>query len=305
MASFHFAVVSGSASCEHARTVVVAQVSLAWYGRALFAVGFALTMTTGVSLWVWSEQAGENFAWEIKAPLTAAYMGSWYLGASFGLLLGLRERAWSRARTILIVAFALTTMSLISTVRFFDAFRFGDGSTSEQLIAWIWLAVYACLPPLLLLVFVLNERAGGWTEYRVEAPFLPFTVGMLLTMCATATALGLWLTLSPSTLVDVWPWTLNDLSASIVGAWLVTLGAGTAWMLRERDWRRARIALWPAVLALALLLIAAIRFDESLTGSAASIAVYVGAVAGTLVMLVVVGAAQAHVERVRIRPPAS
>ena len=52
-----------------------------WYGRVLLIGGAGLTVTTGAGLWGWPEAVGESFAWEIKAPLTASWMGAWYLAA--------------------------------------------------------------------------------------------------------------------------------------------------------------------------------------------------------------------------------
>ena len=99
----------------------------AWYGRALYAAGTFLTATTGVGLWGWPAAVGESFSWEIRAPLTATWMGAWYIAAAGALGRGFFEPYWARARLALVVGFTLTATSLVATLRFFDEFRIGEG----------------------------------------------------------------------------------------------------------------------------------------------------------------------------------
>jgi hypothetical protein len=277
-----------------ARTEAVA-VRTAWYGRVLFAVGAALTATTGLGLWGSPEAFGGDFAWEIRAQLTAAWMGSWYLVAAAALVLGLRESVWSTARIALVVAFTLTATSLVATIRFFDEFRVGDGGVLQQAVAWIWLVVYTTLPPAVAIVFAIHERAGA--EHERRRPLTRLTRTLLAGLALGCAALGIWLTVAPGGLIEVWPWTINDLSASILGTWLVTVAAGCAWALRDGDWQRSRIVLLPSLAAPVLLLIAAVRLEGEFTGSDVSVAVYVAAVVGSFAALVAVGIAQERTAR--------
>jgi hypothetical protein len=253
---------------------------LAWYGRALVVVGLAITVGTGVALYVAPRSVGEDFAWTIHAPLTAAFMGAGYLGgAAFGLVLVLRDGVWQRIRIILATAFVLVTTSLILTIRFFDEFAL-DGSGRQRALAWAWLIVYATLPPAVLAVFALHERRAGRAEWRVRSePLTPFTRAAFATAAVVFACLGTWLTLDPDgALADNWPWKLPPLSAAIVGTWMFTLAAPFAWALLERDWRRVRIAALPVATTLVLSLLAAVRLSETFTGSGTAIAVYVTAI---------------------------
>ncbi len=267
-------------------------VRTAWYGRVLLIGGAGLTVTTGVGLWGWPEAVGESFAWEIRAPLTASWMGAWYLAAAVALVRGALEPFWSRARIVLVVAFVLTTTSLLATVRFIDSFRLTDGGSVEQAIAWSWLAVYVVLPPVSLLVFVAHERAGGRDEYTIDVPLAVTTRIVLGVAAAVSGVFGLWLTIAPAALEDVWPWTINDLSAAILGTWAIMAAAGCAWALREGDWRRSRVLLLPIQVALVLLLVAAARFQETFSGGDLAIAVYVAFLAVALVAFTLAGIVQ-------------
>jgi hypothetical protein len=267
-------------------------VRTAWYGRALLAAGALLTAGTGTALWFRPEAVGTAFAWEIRAPLTAAFMGAWYMGAAAALLLGLRERFWRRTRTVLVIALALTSTSLLATARFHDSFRLGEGSALQQGIAWTWLLVYAVLPPAVLAVIALHERADRRRPARVVEPHARWTRGVLIATAAGCGVLGTWLTVAPQPLSEVWPWTLNELSASIVGTWALTVAIGCAWALHERDWDRTRIALRPVQLALALLLVAVARLEHSMTGSGVAVGTYAAVVGGMLCAFSVLPLAQ-------------
>jgi hypothetical protein len=271
--------------------------------RALLVVGVLVTAGTGLGLYVAPRSVGEAFAWEIKAPLTAAWMGAFYAaGASIALAHAALQQRWERARIVVVVANVLTWTSLIATIRFADQFRLGDGSGLEQVVAWTWLVVYIAIPVAALAVFIRQERAGGRHEYAVEEPLLRWTRVLLAVLAAICLALGVWLTAAPGGLVDAWLWTLNDLSASILGTWFLTAGCGCAWALREADWLRTRIVFVPFLLTCVLHLIALARFRDTLTGSDVAVAVYAAGIAVSAVALAVCALAQ---RRLRAIPRAS
>ncbi|MEZ5099946.1 MAG: hypothetical protein R3C15_09160 [Thermoleophilia bacterium] len=262
------------------------------FGRALLLAGLGLTAATGVGLWGWPRDVGPSFAWPIAAPLTAAWMGAWYVTAAVSLLAGFREPRWARTRIVLVVALTLTSTSLIATARFLDEFALGQGATIARLIAWTWLLVYALLPPAVLAVIVAHERRGGRAEWRaISEPLLPATRVLLGALALAGLVSGIWLSAAPGALASHWPWRLGELPASVVGTWLLTLAVGSAWALAERDWARARIALVPAAVGLVLNLVALARFPGELRDGV-SIGLYAGALAALLVGLLAVAALQ-------------
>jgi hypothetical protein len=254
--------------------------------RVLLVVGVLVTAGTGLGLYAAPRSVGQAFAWEIKAPLTAAWMGAFYLaGASVALGHAALQQRWARARIVVVVANVLTWTSLIATIRFADQFRLGEGSGLEQVVAWTWLVVYIAVPVAALAVFVRQERLGGRHEYVVEERLLGATRVLLALLAAVCLALGVWLTVAPGALAAAWPWTLPDLSASILGTWFLTAGCGCGWALRERDWGRTRIVLMPFLLTCVLHLIALVRYRDTLSGSDLAIAVYAAALGGSAVAL--------------------
>ena len=265
--------------------------------RALLIIGVLVTAGTGLGLYAAARSVGQGFAWEIRAPLTAAWMGAFYLaGASVALGHAAFQRAWARVRIVVVVAGVLTWTSLIVTIRFADQFRLGEGTGLEQVVAWTWLLVYVAIPVVASAAFVRQERAGGRHEYAVEEPLLWSTRALFAVLAVVCLVLGVWLMAAPGPLADVWPWTLPDLSASIVGTWFLTAGCGCGWALRERDWLRTRIVAIPFLLTCVLHLIALARYRETLSGGDVAVAVYACAIAASAVALGVCALAQ-HLAR--------
>jgi hypothetical protein len=185
---------------------------------------------------------------------------------------------------VAVAALTLTSLSLLATLRNLEPFAFGEGGLTEA-VAWIWLAVYVLLPPLVLTAFVRQEQRGGRREYETEAPALWATRLLLSGAGALVGALGIGLLADWDWLAEHWPWPLPALPAELVGTWLCTYAAGFLWFaLRERDWGRVRIAVVPAAIVLVLDLAAAGRFRGSL-GTGTRTAVYLGFLAALLIGL--------------------
>jgi hypothetical protein len=270
------------------------------FTRAVFVLGVCLTAGTGVGLFAVPSRTAEYWAWTIAAAPTAAFFGAGYVGAAMSLALAARTREWQRTRVIAVVAVTLTSLVLLETLLNLEPFAFGKGGLTEA-VAWIWLAVYVTLPPLALAAFVIQERAGGSREHDAELPALRVTRLAFGGAGALVGAVGIALLADWRWLAEQWPWPLPQLPAGVVGAWLCTYAAGFLWFaLRERDWRRVRIGLLPAAIAVALDLVAAARLRESFDGGAAT-AIYLVALSALLVGL---GAA-ALVEERRLRSAAT
>ena len=261
--------------------------------RGVFVAGVCLTVGTGIGLFAFPGRTADYWAWTIKAPLSAAFFGAGYLGAAVALFLAARTREWRRARIVAMLAFALTSLALLETLRDLGPFAFGEGGLTES-VAWIWLAVYVALPPLVLVAFVHQERVGGAAEYGTELPALAPT-RLVLGACGAGVGLvGVALLADWRWLTARWPWPLPPLPATIVGAWFCTVAAGLLWFaVREQDWSRARIGVAPMMIPLALDLVSAGRLRHGFAGGVAT-AVYL---AGLVVLLVAIAAVTVVEER--------
>jgi hypothetical protein len=254
--------------------------------RTVFALGALVTAGAGIALFTLPARTDDSWAWPIAAAPTAAFLGAGYAGASVSLVLAARERAWPHARVIAVLALTLTTLMLLVTLRDLDPFAFDAGGTTG-VVAWTWLVVYAILPPLVLVVFLLQERAGGRHEYDAPEARWATRVGLgLIGLVLGAGGAALLLDWQP--LVERWPWPLTRLTAGTVGAWLCTYALGLLWFaLRDPSWRRMRVGFAGFAVTLLLDLVAAVRLHDEL-GGGTSTAVYV---VGLVVLLGAIAAA--------------
>ena len=232
--------------------------------RVVLTLDLIFSVVAGGVLYGLSSTTDEHFAWSIKLPLTAAFLGAGYVGAVAVLVPSYRTADWARVRIIPVMGFTLTATTAAVTLWHLEQFHLGAGSAAARLAAWAWLAVYLAIPVLLAAVFVLQERAGGRREYTVVEPLLPLTRVVLVVQAVAATVLGLGLILQPAVFDAAWPWPLPPLSARAVAAWILTIAAGSWWGLREGDWRRFDRALPGLAVFLALVAVAAVRYPEPL-----------------------------------------
>jgi len=122
--------------------------------KFLLAVAGALSLATGLLLYIFPARTDLYFAWTIRNPLTAVFIGASYL-AGIGTFWALRGGSWREMRVQMPFMLAFGTLQLLATLLNLATFNFG------HLLAWAWLAVYAISAPLAWFVFIRNERAHG------------------------------------------------------------------------------------------------------------------------------------------------
>ncbi len=232
------------------------------FTRVVLSLDLAFSLLAGSVLYLLSTRTDEFFAWTIKAPLTATFLGAGYLGAATMLLFTYRTDDWRRVRIVPVIGFTLTVVTTIVTLWHLEVFHFGEGPALAQVAAWAWLVVYVAIPVLLAIAFVRQERALG-PDTR-DIPLVPLMRGALLVQAVGATTLGLGLILWPSAFDVVWPWPLTPLTAGAVGAWLLTIASFSLWALREGDWTRFRTGVPGFAVFLALVAVGALRYSEDL-----------------------------------------
>lgn len=209
--------------------------------RWMLLIASGLVFTVGIQLYILTEQTERFFAWTINPPLTAAFLGAGYW-ASFAMeFLASRKRLWAHARIAVPAVLIFTTLTLVATLLHLDRFHLNDPSFVTRMAAWVWLAVYAIVPPVMAVLLVLQMRTPGYDPPR-QAP-LPRWIHLILRLHAVVMLpLGAALFLAPQAAAPLWPWMLTPLTARAVGAWLLALGVAAAHSSRENDWQRVHIA---------------------------------------------------------------
>lgn len=209
--------------------------------RWMLLIASGLVFIVGIQLYILTAQTERYFAWTINPPLTAAFLGAGYW-ASFAMeFLASRKRLWAHARIAVPAVLIFTTLTLIATLLHLDRFHLNDPNLLTRVAAWVWLAVYAIVPPVMAVLLVLQMRVPGYDPPR-QAP-LPRWIHLILRLHAVVMLpLGAALFLAPQAAAPLWPWMLTPLTARAVGAWLLALGVAAAHSSRENDWQRVHIA---------------------------------------------------------------
>ena len=235
--------------------------------RRFYYLAILLVTSVGVFTFILSESTERLFAWTINPPLTAAFLA----------LLSAREPIWVRVRITYAVSLVFTGLTGLATFLHLDKFQF------EKLNGWLWVIVYATVPPLLVVLFFVQRRERGDDPPRT-VPIARWLMPIVAVQAAIVLVLGLALFLAPSTADSLWPWPLTPLTARTVSAWMLALAAGLAMTLVERDWARVRVATLTYTAAPLLQFVALARFSETLNWSAPGIWLYVGFLAGILLL---------------------
>jgi hypothetical protein len=185
--------------------------------RAGIWILFVLALANGVFLYLVPSQAIDHYAWSIKPPVSAAFIGAGFLAGSLvtGLVLGVTRR-WRSLQTLPPALWVLATTLLGATLIHHAKFKFGYPPT------WLWLVVYAGVP---LAVPVLVYRQRRTSESRPATDpglratkLLSAVVGGLLLAGAAA------LYAAPVAVGKHWPWLLTPLLARVVAGWYALFG---------------------------------------------------------------------------------
>lgn len=265
--------------------------------RAALAVAGVAVLYAALVLLIAPDDSARLFAWDIQPPVTAAFMGAFYMTAIPMLFLFARPGTpWRQVRPVLPTLFILSTTMLVATALHLDRFIWSNS------VAWAWAGLYMLYPPLTAILYVRNARRASGREPMI-LPVIPGVRPLAFASAGAFAVLGLALLIAPEEVASLWPWTLTPLTARAVGGWLVFLSTALAAMGRERDWTSIRPLFPEAALAMFLLLTGVARFHDSFTWSRASSWIYVAVVAMGLIMSVALFAA--HEVRLRRAKPAT
>ncbi len=241
--------------------------------RALLVVFGVLTFLAVAALFVRPETTDQFFAWTIKPPLTAAFLGAAYLAGCTLVVLSLRAAAWAHARASIATILVFTVLTLVATLAHLDRFHLQAGGTVARAAAWFWLAVYVFVPVVMVALMVQQVRAPGVHPERAR-PLPRWLAVALLAEGAVMLVVGVVLFARPG-LLGAWPWPLTPLTSRAVGAWLVSFGLAAGLAVAEADLTRLRA---PAVAYLVFGLaefVALLRFADSLAWGSAAVWMYV------------------------------
>jgi hypothetical protein len=182
------------------------------------------------------------FAWTIKNPLTAAFLGAFYFTALVLAFLSSRERMWARARVGVPGVFVFITLTFVATLLHLGQFHFHADDVVPKGAAYLWFVIYLVDPLLVAILWPLQLRRPGSDPPREGSMPLWYRAG-LAGPAVVLLGLGIALFAAPEHTAGIWPWTLTPITGRVAGAWLWAIGAAAAIGVWERDWRRLRAPL--------------------------------------------------------------
>ena len=265
--------------------------------RRLLYVAAVLVLLAGFQLFMFTDNTATYFAWTIRNPLGAAFLGAGYWASVAFEVLAARQRIWANARIAVPTVLVFTTLTLVATLLNLGQFHLGGQfTTGTRAVTWAWIAIYTVVPLLMVIILAVQLRTPGGDPPR-SVPLPGWVCGLLAVQAVVLLGLGVALFVAPGQAAS-WPWKLTPLLAQATGAWLIGFGVAAAHQLAERDARRLLPASFSSVLLAVLQFIALARYPGRFEWSSAAGVIYLA----FLVMMLVTGGVV--LARARSRPDA-
>ena len=214
-----------------------------------------------VALYFWPGSTKSYFAWEIHPDMTPMIMGAGYIAGAYFFARVVMEQRFHRVHVGFLPVTSFTIFMAIASFSHLDRF------ITENAAFWIWMGLYVTTPILVPVAWWVNRRTDPGTPEEGESRLPPAVRHALLAAGAIQTLVALFLLLSPSTMIDVWPWMLTPLTAQTLGGWFALPGVTAIMMGLDGRPSAIHITLHSQVIGLVLILIAAARdwgsFDTS------------------------------------------
>ena len=266
---------------------------------AALAVVFIL-LPALVVLWGLPHDTRDLWNWEIHPAMTPIFMGSGYGAGAYFFFRVFRTRRWHTVSAGVLSAAVFAALELIVTIGHWNEFHKGDAEVLGAIAYYGWVSVY-----------IVSPFAVGWlwwrnqhTDPRQPEPGDPLVPRPTRLMAAAvgigAVAAGAVFLLSPTTAIEVWPWTLKPLAARIIACFMIQVGVGALLLSRDERWSAWRVLLETFLLASVLLLIGAARQSGDFLESRPSTWIFLAGLVGLTAAVVVL---YVRMSRGTTRPP--
>jgi hypothetical protein len=189
--------------------------------------------------------------------MTSMVLASAYLGGAYFFVRAAFERRWHVLAPGLLSVTLFATLLGVATVLHWDKF------SHDNPAFWIWTGLYFAAPLLVLGAWLANRR---YADQAGDDLLAPSVRGAVAAVGLLALAQGTAMFVSPSTFLDLWPWTLTPLSCRSLAA-VSCLGGAGVWALRDARWSTLRRMLEVELVMVGLILLGALRARDQLDSS--------------------------------------
>ncbi len=232
-----------------------------------------------VLLYFFPDDTRHWFAWDVQPTITPLVMGAGYIAGAYFFVRVARETRWHRIQVGFLPVTAFTLFMAIGTFLHLDRFD------TQHVAFWIWVGLYVTTPVLVPLAWWRNRATDPRTPEPGEPPLPRFARPALLGVGAVQSLIALVLLISPSTMIEHWPWLLTPLTAQTLGGWFALPGVTALMMGLDGRWSAIRITLESQLIGLALILLGTARAWEDVDTSNALATVFVAGIVGLFVAL--------------------
>ena len=247
--------------------------------RVLGAVIVPFLVVAFALLYLFPDDTRHWFAWDVQPTITPLIMGSGYIAGAYFFVRVARETRWHRIQVGFLPVTAFTLFMAIGTFNHLDRFA------TAHIAFWIWVGLYVVTPVLVPLAWWRNRATDPGATEPGEPPLPAFVRPALLAVGALQSAVALVLLLSPSTMIEHWPWQLTPLTAQTLGGWFALPGVTALMMGLDGRWTAIRITLESQLIGLGLILLGTARAWDDVDTSNALAYVFVAGIAGLFVAL--------------------
>jgi hypothetical protein len=230
-------------------------------------------------LYFFPDDTGDYFAWDVQPTLTPLIMGAGYIAGAYFFVRVALATHWHRVHVGFLPVTAFTLFMAIATFSHLDRFE------TQHVAFWIWVGLYVTTPVLVPLAWWRNRATDPGVPDPGEPPLPRHVRPALFVVGAGQSLIALTLLLSPSTMIDTWPWLLTPLTAQTLGGWFALPGVTALMMAFDGRWSAIRITLESQLIGLALILLGTARAWEDIDTSNALAYVFVGGLAALFAAL--------------------
>jgi hypothetical protein len=249
--------------------------------RLLLVIFSGLTLLAFAVLFGLADATERGFAWTIKPPATAAFLGAAYAAGCVLVVLALRKGTWAALRIPFLTILVFTIVTLAATLLHLDRLHFSSDIRTARYAAYFWMGVYLLVPPAMVAVLVVQERRPSPAPDPLPMPSALAATLLVQGLLLVAVAAALFVV--PGAATALWPWPLTPLTARVVAAWLLAFGLCAVLAWHSRDLARLDVAAWAYGLLAVLEVVVIIRFAGTVEWSAPAIWVYLAVAASIMV----------------------
>lgn len=250
------------------------------FTRWLAIIVIPFLVVAAVLLFLWPNDTEKTFAWTIKPSMTPMMLAAAYIGGIVFFGQVAIARKWRTIKVGFLPVLTFASFLSIATILHWDRFN------HAHISFFTWTALYFTTPFLVLAAWLLNRRH----EIRQPEPgerLLSRTIRLIVAIFgATTLLISLFLFLSPSVMINVWPWTLTPLTARVAGAMFALPGLVGLGIASDPRWSAARVILQAQSVSILMILIAALRAWGDFKPAYIGTYLFVGGLTAMLVTIV-------------------